>query len=165
MTPATTAMATPLFKISDYVTFGWNYTSLQGTPTAIDVLVSCSDTAETYTLSANMTFATDVKFVWDTKDQANDAQAPLGNNLYTLIIKDSEAGITEMAEPGYLGAYSGLKFGLYAGRPYTPLPDWECTGCNAGVPAIDRHAVGTAITVSALTLATFTWFVIGFGLQ
>lgn len=165
MVPITTALPTPLFKISDNVEFSWNYTSLQGTPTAIDVLVSCSGNAETYTLTSNMTFATDVSFIWDTKKQANDPESPLGNDLYTLIIKDSDAEITEMAEPGYLGAFSGLKFGLYSGRPYTPLPEWECTGCNAGVPAVDRHAVGTALTMSVLTLASFTWFVVGFGLH
>ena len=39
ITPAVTA-GLQLYRIDDHVTFGWNYTNLQGTPTAIDVLAS-----------------------------------------------------------------------------------------------------------------------------
>ena len=163
--PATTLMATPLFKIGDYVTLGWNYTSLQGTPSAIDVLVSCSSAAQTWTLTSNMTFETAVSYVWDTADTAKDAEKPLGVDLYTLIIKDSDAEITERAEPGYLGAYSGFKFGLYTPRPYTPLPDWECVGCSRGTNNIDHHAIGFALSMCLVTIFSFTWFVTGLGLH
>ncbi|CAM1502827.1 Fc.00g076030.m01.CDS01 [Cosmosporella sp. VM-42] len=163
-TPATTLQATPLFKIGDFVTFGWNYTSLQGTPTAIDVLVSCSSAAETWTLTSNMTFATDVNFLWDTKKQAEDPEAPLGVNMYTLIIKDSDSGITDIPDPGYLGAYAGFQFGMYTPQSYTPLSDWTCAACNAA-PGLDHHAIGFALTMSAVTILSFTWFVTGLGLH
>lgn len=163
--PATMLMPTPLFKIGDYVTLGWNYTSLQGTPTAIDVLVSLSSAAQTWTLTQNMTFETDVTFLWDTADTANDPEKPLGVQLYTLIIKDSDASMTDRAEPGYLGAYSGFKFGLYTRRPYTALADWECTGCNRGVPGLDHQALSFALGMSVITVLSFTWFVAGLGLQ
>ncbi|KPM46277.1 hypothetical protein AK830_g319 [Neonectria ditissima] len=165
LTPITTAQATPLFKIGDYVTLGWNYTSLQGTPTAIDVLISCSSASETWTLTSNMTFETKVDFVWDSSVQATDADAPLPVELYTLIIKDSDASITDTADPGYLGVFSGLKFGMYTGKPYTPLADWTCVGCNGGPPKIDHHAAGFALTMSIITIASFTWFVAGLNLH
>ncbi|KAH7127696.1 hypothetical protein EDB81DRAFT_809881 [Dactylonectria macrodidyma] len=164
-TPVTTAQATPLYKIGDYVTFGWNYTSLQGTPSAVDVLVSCSAASETWTLTTNMTFKTKAEFVWDTEAEATNADSPLPVNLYTLIIKDSDTSITDTADAGYLAVYSGLQFGLYTGRPYTPLSDWQCVGCNAAPPSIDRHAITMAVTVSVITIASFTWFVTGLGLH
>ncbi|KAH7131387.1 hypothetical protein B0J13DRAFT_610549 [Dactylonectria estremocensis] len=164
-TPVTTAQPTPLYKIGDYITFGWNYTSLQGTPSAVDVLVSCSTASETWTLTTNMTFTTKAEFVWDTEAEATNVESPLLVQLYTLIIKDSDTSITDSADSGYLAVYSGLQFGLYTGRPYTPLSDWECVGCNAAPPSIDRHAVGFAVTVSVITIVSFTWFVTGLGLH
>lgn len=164
LTPATTAQATPLFKISDHVTFAWNYTGLQGTPTALDVLVSCSAAAETWTLTNNMTFDPEPTFIWDTKEQANDVEKPLPVELYTLIIKDSDSSITGIADPGYLGAYSGLKFGLYTGQPYENYTEWVKTYDSAGA-LMERQAIGFAITMSLVTIASFTWFVTGLGLQ
>ncbi|KAK7418879.1 hypothetical protein QQZ08_011088 [Neonectria magnoliae] len=165
VTPITTAQATPLFKIGDNVNFVWNYTSLKGTPTAVDVLISCSSASQTWTLTSNMTFETLVDFVWDSSVQATDVDAPLPVQLYTLIIKDSDATITDPAEPGYLSVFSGLKFGMYTGQPYTPLADWTCVGCNGGPPQIDHHAAGFALTMSIITIASFTWFVAGLGLH
>lgn len=165
MTPATTQQATPLYKIGDYVTFGWNYTSLQGDPTAVDVLVSCSVATQTWTLTSNMTFATKASLVWDTENDADVKETPLLTEMYTLIIKDSDSSITDMAEPGYLDVFSGLKFGMYAPQPYTPLADWTCAGCNAAISEIERHALGFTVTMTILTVASFTWFVTGLGLH
>lgn len=164
-TPATTAQATPLYKIGDYVTFGWNYTSLQGTPTAIDVLISCSTVTETWTLTQNMTFATKVTYVWDTDKDGDVEEKPLGVNLYTLIIKDSDASISDTADAGYLGTFSGLEFGLYTPQPYTPLSEWKCVGCSGANSLFNAQAFGFALTMSIITVATFTWFVTGLGLQ
>ncbi|KAH7001830.1 hypothetical protein EDB80DRAFT_719254 [Ilyonectria destructans] len=165
LTPITTAQPTPLYMIGNFITFGWNYTSLQGTPTAVDVLVSCSTASETWTLTQNMTFKTKAEFVWDTSVEATDVNQPLPVELYTLIIKDSDASITDTVDAGYLAAYSGLQFGLYTGKPYTPLSEWSCVGCNAAPPSIDRHGVTMALTVSVITIASFTWFVTGLGLH
>ncbi|KAI5460039.1 hypothetical protein BGZ63DRAFT_389373 [Mariannaea sp. PMI_226] len=165
LTPKTTAQPTPLYKIGDFVTFGWNYTGLQGTPTAIDVLVSCSEVTETWTLTQNMSFATKVSYVWDTNKDGDVAHKPLGVQLYTLVIKDSDAAISDRADPGYLDTFSGLQFGLYTPQPYTPLSDWKCVGCNAGSNHSGTQAVGFALTMSIITIATFTWFVAGLGLH
>lgn len=165
--PATTLQATPLFKIGDHVSLSWNYTSLQGTPTAIDVLVSCSTTGfrGTWTLTSNMTFATDVAFVWDTEEQANDVESPLMVAMYTLVIKDADAALTAMPDPGYLGAFNQFTFGLYTPRPYVPLSEWTCAGCNGAISPSERQAIGFALTMSLVTIASFTWFVTGLGLQ
>lgn len=165
VTPDTTIVATALYKIGDNVELGWNYTSLQGTPTAIDVLVSCSVASETWTLTSNMTFETSVNFLWDTNDQADAVESPLLTEMYTLIIKDSEAEISDRPEPGYLGSYQGFTFGLYRPAAYTPLSEWECTACNAGPGGFDGQAIKLAIVMSFITICSFTWFVTGLGLE
>ncbi|KAG6040459.1 hypothetical protein E4U41_000499 [Claviceps citrina] len=165
-TPNTYLQPSGLYRVSEYVTWSWNYTSLLGTPTAIDVIVSCSTARETYTLTANMSFATEVNYVWDTKKQANDAQNPLGNAMYTLIVKDSTAEITQAPEAGYLGAYTGYTFGMYTGLPYTSYPDWTCPGsCSAATSIFNNQAVAMALVMSVTTVLSFTWFVSGLGLH
>lgn len=164
--PANTALGTALYRISDYITFSWNYTSLQGTPTAVDVLASCSTARATWTLTANMTFATSAEFVWDTQPPANDAKQPLLTAEYSLIIKDSDISFEDRPEPGYLGTNSALTFGLYAGKPYQNLSTWTCPGCHASAasPAIDGQALKFAATMSVATVLGFTWFVTGLGI-
>lgn len=166
LTPNTMLQPTPLYKIGDHVTLAWNYTSLQGTPTAIDVIVSCSANAGTWTLTSNMSFATNVNYVWDTTKEEKNVETPLLTNLFTLIIKDAQAAITDVPQPGYLGTYSGFRFGLYQKQPYENLSDWTCPGvCSAAAPNVDRSAVGLAVTMSVVSLLSFTWFVAGLGLQ
>ncbi|KAG5654966.1 hypothetical protein KAF25_010920 [Fusarium avenaceum] len=128
--PDTMYVPTPLFKIGDYATFGWNYTSLEGTPTAIDVLVSQSSAGETYTLTANMTFASNPTYVWDTSKQADDPDAPLNVGMYTLIIKDSDSEVTDIPSPGYLAVQKTFQFGMYTPAAYTPYPQWNCDICD-----------------------------------
>ncbi|KND92602.1 hypothetical protein TOPH_02529 [Tolypocladium ophioglossoides CBS 100239] len=165
LTPATNVEPTVLYKIKDQVTWGWNYTSLQGTPTAIDVLVSCSSASATWTLTSNMTFATSVNYVWDTKKQADDPEAPLLTEMYTLIVKDSDSAITAAPEAGYLGVYSGFKFGLYTAQPYTPYPEWTCPGCSDASSFFSHQPLGLAVTMSVVTFFSFTWFVAGLELH
>jgi hypothetical protein len=165
LTPDTTAVATALYKIGDYVTLGWNYTSVKAKPTAVDVLVSCSVASETWTLTANMTYETEVSFIWDTKDQANAVESPLLTEMYTLIVKDSEAEVSDRPEPGYLGSVQSFTFGLYRPLEYTPLSEWECTACNAAVGGMDAQVVRLAIVMALVTICSFTWFVTGLGLQ
>ncbi|RGP63392.1 hypothetical protein FSPOR_8670 [Fusarium sporotrichioides] len=128
--PDTMYVPTPLIKIGDYATFGWNYTSLEGTPTAIDVLVSQSSAGETYTLTANMTFETNPTYVWDTSKEASDPDAPLPVGMYTLIIKDSDSEITDVPSPGYLAVQKTFQFGMYTPAAYTPYPQWNCDICD-----------------------------------
>jgi len=166
ITPITTLEPTPLYKISDYVTFSWNFTNVRGTPTGVDLLISCQAASKTWTLSSNMTYATDIAYTWDTTDQANDPQDPLLQELYTLIIKDSEAEITDVPSAGYLGAYSGLTFGLYEGAQATSYRDWLAANpqfANAAAKA-GNQATAVALVVSMATMVGFTWFTVGLGL-
>lgn len=106
------------YKVGDWVTFAWNYTSVSVMPTAIDVLASCTANQATYTIAVNMS-ATQTQVLWDTKNTP-DGQAPFLTEKYTLIIYDSELSATAPARAGYLGAYSGFTFGMYTPQPYVP---------------------------------------------
>ncbi|KAI8662737.1 hypothetical protein LRP88_06946 [Fusarium phalaenopsidis] len=163
-TPETLFQPTPLYKIGDYATFGWNYTSLKGTPTAIDVLVSCSANAETYTLAANTTFEKNPSYTWDTGKQANNVNAPLVVGLYTLIIKDSDMGISDVPDPGYLSVARTFQFGMYTPRDYVPYSEWTCDVCN-GAPGLSHGGIAVVLSMTLVTIASFTWFVTGLGLQ
>jgi len=165
MTPDTTAVATILYKIGDYVTLGWNYTGIQSEPTAVDVLLSCSAARETWTLTSNMTWESDVAYIWDTNEQAEDVENPLGTNMYTLIVKDVDAEITEFPSAGKLGADASFKFGMYHKQAYVPWDEWECNGCDkkAAAPGMEQ-SLKLALTMCTLTVVTLTGFASGWGL-
>ncbi|GAP89373.1 hypothetical protein SAMD00023353_3701150 [Rosellinia necatrix] len=163
--PPTTA-AMPLYRIdnTEPITWKWNYTSLQGKPSAIDVLISCSKATASWTLTQNMTFAPTATFTWDSNKYQ---QEQIGNQLpveqYTLLIHDSDGSQTDTPEPGYLAPYAGFQFGLYTAKPYTDLNEWKCATCSAapGGP-LDRQAFGFALSMTLLTVLSFTWYVTGF---
>ncbi|KAL7940926.1 hypothetical protein V8C42DRAFT_202889 [Trichoderma barbatum] len=164
-TPNVFAPAAALYKIGDFVTWGWNYTNVLGTPTAVDVLISCSANSETWTLTSNMTFKTSVSYVWDSSVQETSVEQPLPVQMYTLIVKDSDAAITSFPEAGYLGTFSTFTFGLYTPRPYVDFPDWKCDACNAALSKFDHQALGFAVTMGLVTVLSFTWFVAGLGMN
>jgi hypothetical protein len=155
---------TPLYRIQDKITWSWNYTSIKAQPSGIDVLISCAAAKDTWTLTTNMTFKTEVEYTWDSKAQATDVEQPLLAELYTLIIKDSAFDITAAPEPGYLAKYTGMTFGMYTPAKETPWSEWDCIGCSAAPSLFDRPALGLALTMSLLSLFSFTWFVTGLGL-
>ncbi|KAF4584285.1 SSCRP protein [Ophiocordyceps camponoti-floridani] len=166
LTPLPNLEPTPLYRIRDTVTWAWNYTSMLGTPTAIDVIISCSVAAQTWTLTSNMSFATSVTYTWDTNDQGNSVETPLLTERYTLIVKDSDVDFTAPPEPGYLGtAKNFFTFGLYTGIPYKPLSEWKCNTCSGAASLFDQQALGLAVVTSTLTILSFTWFVAGLNLH
>ncbi|CAK7275150.1 hypothetical protein SEPCBS119000_006548 [Sporothrix epigloea] len=162
LTPAATADM-QLYKIGDYVTWGWNYTNLQATPTAIDILATCSFASRTFTLTQNMTFDKQGSYTWDTGAyQSSHISSPLLTEEYNLIIYDSDSSLTAGAEAGYLGAFEGPKFGLYAPQSYTPLNDgWTCATCSGALSQTERQALGFALLMSVITVLSFTWLVTG----
>ncbi|KAK4106760.1 hypothetical protein N658DRAFT_29544 [Parathielavia hyrcaniae] len=165
ITPAITA-GTQLYKIGDFVTWGWNYTNLQADPTAIDIYVRCSKVPQPWTLTQNMTFAQPGSYTWDTDAFASSHIAdPLLTEQYTLVIADADGGISATPEPGYLAPYSGFYFGMYERQPYTNSDEgWQCASCSAAAPSgLDQKAVGVAVVMSAVTVLSFTWFVAGVG--
>ncbi|KAK4176227.1 hypothetical protein QBC36DRAFT_12271 [Triangularia setosa] len=160
------AMGYQLYKIGDYITWAWNYTNLQGSPTAIDVLVTNTVAKQTWTLTQNMTFQEQGSYTWDTGAYDRTAVAsPLLVEQYTLMIHDADSGPTAAPTAGLLAPFNGFKFGLYTPQVYTPISDgWKCASCNgASGMSIDSKAVAAAGVMSVITVLSFTWFVAGFG--
>jgi hypothetical protein len=101
------------YKVGDNVTLKWNYTSLSVTPSAIDVLASCSLNGQTYTLTSNMSVQETGLFTWDTGEQYATATNPFPVASYTLIIHDSSKDITDIPSAGFLGTFEQYVFGMY----------------------------------------------------
>lgn len=161
LTPITT-LTSAYYRIGEYVTFGWNYTNLQVTPTAVDVAISCTTASETWTLTSNMTFHTKGSFTWDTGAyQSSDVAQPLLVEEYILYIYDADSSISATAGAGSLTANPAVTFGLYTGQPYSPLESWVCATCSGAMSNSERQALGFLCTVAAITVASFTWFVTG----
>lgn len=112
------------YKIGDWVTFAWNYTSLSATPTAIDVLASCSKNSATYTIALNQSVKETGQVLWDTGAYQSSATVPLLTEVYTLIIYDADSSVSATARAGYLGTFEQFTFGMYSPQPYTP---WSST--------------------------------------
>lgn len=164
ITPVTTS-GTALYRIGETITWAWNYTSLQATPTGIDVLVSCSAVTETWTLTQNMSYDATATFTWDTNAYAQTAVAsPLLTEEYTLVIYDADSSVSATSEAGYLGVYNSFTFGLYNSRPYKDLGEWKCVTCSgAAGNNLDNQALRFAVGMATITVLTFTWFVAGLG--
>ncbi|KAL1967073.1 hypothetical protein VTN77DRAFT_3597 [Rasamsonia byssochlamydoides] len=160
ITPATTT--TTYYKIGNYVTFAWNYTSLSVTPSAIDVIASCSLNSATYTLTSNMSVAPTGAVTWDTNKYQATATVPLLTASYTLIIYEAGTNPSDVASAGHLGA-SNFIFGMYLPQPYTPLNEYVCATCNAAMSDTERQALGFVLTMVTITVLSFTWFAGGFG--
>lgn len=148
------------------MTFAWNYTSLLATPTAVDVMATCTAAQQLYTIAMNQTVSGNSTGVvtWDTGSyQATAASDPLLTDTYTLIIYDAASSISATAQPGYLGVYDTYVFGMYSPQPYTDLSGWKCATCSAGVGDTEKRALGLMVGMVVLTVASFGWFVNGLG--
>ncbi|PKS10296.1 hypothetical protein jhhlp_002047 [Lomentospora prolificans] len=156
-------LGNPLIKAGDIVSFTWNYTNLLAEPTAVDVLLSRSGDTNLWTLTANMSFQDPATYTWDTNEQATDASHPLLTDEFTMIIKDSDASVSDTGEPGYLSR-TDVKVDIYTPRPYTPLNEWNCATCSAAMSDLDQKALMFATSMCLITVASFTWFVTGLNL-
>lgn len=151
------------FRVGQYVTFAWNYTSLSNTPSAIDVLASCSLNSATYTIAANMSVEATQTLVWDT-GASETISNPFPVATYTLIIHDSSQDIDTVPSAGDLGSYDQYQFGMYTGQPYTPLNEFRCATCSGAMSLHEKQAMGVLLATSVITVLSFTWFANGFGL-
>ncbi|KAF7172681.1 hypothetical protein CNMCM5623_004875 [Aspergillus felis] len=158
-----TAGATTYYKIGDHVTFAWNYTSLSVTPSAVNVLATCTSNSATYTLTSNMSVEATGKVVWDTGKYQANATVPLLTATYTLYVVDVDKEIGDTASAGYLGSQNGYAFGMYSPQPYTPLNEYNCATCNSALSDIERQALKFAFGMVMITIASFTWFAGDFG--
>ncbi|TVY75684.1 hypothetical protein LSUE1_G009140 [Lachnellula suecica] len=165
MTPAISS-GMQYFKVGQNVTFGWNYTSLLATPSAVDIVATCTANQQLYTIAANQTVANSTGMViWDTGAyQATAVSDPLLTQTYTLIIYDAASSISATAQPGYLAVYNQYTFGMYTPQAYVGVDDgWVCATCSAGFGDTERRALGLMFGMAALTVLSFTWFVNGLG--
>lgn len=151
------------YKIGDYVTFAWNYTSLSATPTAINVMASCSLNSELYPIAMNQSVGdTTGAATWDTGKYQSTAASPLPMATYTLVIYDAASAVTAVAGAGYLGVFDSYSFGMYTPQAYTPLADgFQCVTCSGALSNMERQALGFMFTMGAITVLSFTWFVGG----
>ncbi len=119
-TPATTS--TTYVKIGSNATWRWTYTSLDTTPSAINIEAYCSGNSHYYTIATSVP-AHKTKLIWDTSSytkKSNDT-VNLINSKYTLIMYDAAHSISATASGGHMSAYSGYVFGVYSPQSYTPL--------------------------------------------
>lgn len=157
ITPA--AIATQYYKIKDQVTFAWNYTSLSATPSAVDVLASCSVNNEIYTIASNMTITGPSQSVtWDTGAYQSTATVPLLTETYTLIIHDAAKDISAVPMAGYLGTYDSFTFGMYVPQVYTPLAEYHCATCSSALSLTEQQTMGFMCGMAVLTVLSFGWF-------
>ena len=170
--------STTYYRIGDYVTFAWNYTSLSITPSKVDAIVSCSENSATYTLLSNASFEKTGSVVWDTSPDVTGT-APLLTETYTLIIYDAAEAVTAVADAGKLGVSNDFNFGMYVPQSYTPLSskllrllvcffgytdsttEWKCAVCSAAFSDTERQALKFMFGMCLMTVLSFTWFVSG----
>lgn len=155
--------ASAYYKIGGNVTFGWKYTSLAVTPSAINVVASCSLNEGTYTISSNMSVEETGKAVWDTGSYQANATVPLLTATYTLYVYDAEKEMGDTAEAGHLGSLNQFTFGMYVPKSYTPLNEYNCATCNSALSELDHHAVRFAMGMVTITVLSFTWFAGSYG--
>lgn len=153
------------YKVGDFVTFAWNYTSLLATPTAVNVMATGALSNQLYTIAANQTITNSTQAVtWDTGSyQATAVQDPLLTQTYTLLIYDADSSIGAQAQAGYLAVYNQYTFGMYTPQPYTPLNEFKCATCSGALSDLERKALGFVVGMSVVTVLSFTWFVGGLG--
>ncbi|TID25203.1 ATP-dependent 6-phosphofructokinase [Venturia nashicola] len=149
------------YKVGDYLTWGWNYTNVQATPTAVDLWAYCSAAKATYTLATNMTYEETGKFTWDTAAYAT--QAPqLGTNSYTLSIADAGIGMASSKGAGYLNPVAMYTFAMYTPQPYTNYSSWVCATCNSGAGTLTPKNTWSFLGgMASVTVLSFTWFATG----
>lgn len=113
---------TTYYKIDETITFVWNYTSLSITPTAVNVVASCTKNDHTYTIASNMSVEETQSVTWDTGKYQANATVPLLTASYTLIVYDESKEIDDLASAGELSSQNQYYFGMYEPQAYTPLP-------------------------------------------
>ncbi|KAF2724540.1 hypothetical protein K431DRAFT_281970 [Polychaeton citri CBS 116435] len=146
------------YKIKDWVTFAWNYTSLIVTPSYIDILASCSANQATYTIALNQSVQETQTVLWDTEAYQANASIPLLTETYTLIVHDAGQAVSATARPGYLGTYQQFTFGMYTPQAYTPMDSYVCATCNGAMTAMEKNTISFIFGMVAVTVLSFGWF-------
>ncbi|KXT15112.1 hypothetical protein AC579_6455 [Pseudocercospora musae] len=152
------AQSTSYYKIKDYITFAWNYTSLSVTPSRVDILASCSKNQETYTIALNQSVQETQSVIWDTGAFQASATVPLLTETYTLIIHDAAKDVSDTPQAGYLATYNQFTFGMYSPQPYTPMSEYVCATCNSAMSLAEKQTLIGLLSLAGITVLTFGWF-------
>lgn len=164
ITPAALAGA-QYYKIGEWVTFAWNYTSLSVTPSAIDILATCTANQATYTLAVNQTVEETGRILWDTGAYQSSATVPLLTETYTLLVYDAESSVSAQAAAGYLAPYNQFTFGMYTPQPYVDFGDFKCANCNpnGALSAFESLTLRALLITSGTTIGSLLYFAYSFG--
>lgn len=150
------------YKVGDFVTFAWNYTSLSVTPSAIDILATCTANQATYTIAVNQS-ASETQVVWDTKNTP-DGQKPFLTEKYTLLIYDAESSVSAAPRAGYLGVFNSFQFGMYTPQPYVPFDEFTCANCNGALSQFEKMTLKALLLTTGTTVGSLVYFTYTFGL-
>ncbi|KAI5451921.1 hypothetical protein NCC49_001222 [Naganishia albida] len=167
--PPSTASAS-FYKIAsaNYVTFGWNLTSLYVTPESLTVIATCTQNGNTYKVGPtnaageidNVVPGTATQIVWNPWEYEQQAGAtPLAAATYTLSVWD-ERGPGATVAGGRFSPYSGTQFALYRPQQYTPLSEWNCSTCSSATRIASNPAF-LAIFITAMLMVFSSWSFIG----
>ncbi|KAF3002024.1 hypothetical protein E8E13_008592 [Curvularia kusanoi] len=150
------------YKVGDFVTFAWNYTSLSVTPSAIDILATCTANQATYTIAVNQS-ASETQVVWDTKNTPQ-GQKPFLTEKYTLLIYDAESSVSAAPRAGYLGVFNNFQFGMYTPQPYVPFAEYTCANCNGALSQFEKMTLKALLLTTGTTIGSLAYFTYTFGL-
>jgi len=160
VTPAT--LNNNYYKVGDYITFAWNYTSLSVTPTALDILATCTANSATYTIALNQS-ADQTRIVWDTKNPPSGQPAFITDN-YELMIYDADSSVSAAPKAGYLAPYKQqFRFGMYTPQAYHDWQTWECPGCNGAVSHFEKMTITALLMTTGTTIGSLLYFSYTFG--
>ncbi|KAG1886187.1 hypothetical protein F4604DRAFT_1725083 [Suillus subluteus] len=145
---------------SEYVTFGWNFSSLVVTPTALTV-AAVGANGNTYPVGPTdgVIPGTAQSVVWYPYGyQTANPSLPLAQESYTLHIW-AQGGPSAFPSPGYLEPNSELEFAMYTPQAYTPLTSgWQCAGCSGALPQLKINSAlpGVVAMIIIMLLSGFT---------
>lgn len=142
--------STTYVKSGSPVTFGWNYTSLSVSPSAINIEVSCSKNQQVYTLAQNQSLKSS-SIVWDTNKVTESGGLHLISGEYTLMIYDSSKSSSEIASAGELSSFE-YTFGIYVPQPYKAWP-FAAKYVNVSVRITPPMFLTCIITLSGIIFA------------
>lgn len=153
------AYTTQYYKIGDYITFAWNYTSLSVTPSAIDVYATNALNSQLYPIATNLSVANATQnVIWDTGAYESAATVTLLTATYTLIVYDAAKDVSATASPGYLGTSDQFTFGMYVPQQRVDIQEWTCVTCNAALGSMERMTLGFMLGMATLTILSSLWF-------
>jgi len=144
---------------SEYVTFGWNFSSIIVTPTALTVAAVANGNTYPIGPTDGVISGTAQSVVWYPYGyQTANPSLPLVQASYTLHIW-AQGGPSAFPTPGYLEPNSELVFAMYTPQAYTPLSSgWQCAGCSGALPQLKINSAlpGVVAMIIIMLLSGFT---------